>query len=468
MVLVMIVAVQMMFGIDSTVMTVALPSAGRELGLDVAAQSWVQSSYVVAFAGLLLLGARLGDRIGRRRMVMIGVALFTVSSLSGGLAVNGPMLVALRAAQGAGAALAGPNTMALLMLAFAAGPARNQALAIFSAVLGAGGTLGLVLGGLLTSGAGWRIVLLINVPVGIVLLALAPRFLPEADRTSRPLDLPGIVTSGTGVAALVLGLTNAAEYGWTTASAITPMAVAVVLLVGFVLLEQRAADPVLPMTLLTDRSRGTGYLAAALASGAMFGTFFLLTQYLQIVLRLGPLAAGLALVPLMGSMLVTIRLVPQLLARRRASGVVMIGASLFLLGAAWLTVLDADSTYIAGILGPLVLLGVGGGLTFVPLSSSIFGAVPQTLAGSASGALQALQYSGTAFGVAVLVALFSAARRSGTDFGAAIGDAMIGGLVLEALVLVLAAGRIRWDEPAARTKIGSHAPVPHQVSAERP
>src|SRR4051794_1876932 len=215
MTLVVIVAVQLMFGIDATVMTVALPSAGRDLGLDVAAQSWVQSSYVVAFGGLLLLGARLGDLMGRRRTVMLGVALFTVASLTGGLTVNGQMLIALRAAQGAGAALAGPNTMALLMLAYSAGPARNRALAIFSTVLGAGGTVGLVLGGLLTFGAGWRVVLLINVPVGIVLLVLAPRFLPEADRTSGALDLPGIATSGSGIAALVLGLTNAAQYGWS-------------------------------------------------------------------------------------------------------------------------------------------------------------------------------------------------------------------------------------------------------------
>jgi len=457
MVLVVIVAVQLMFGIDATVMTVALPSAGRDLGLDLVGQSWVQSGYVVAFGALLLLGARLGDVLGRRRMVLVGVALFTVTSLIGGLAGNGPMLIALRAAQGAGAALAGPNTMALLMLAFAAGPARNRALAIFSAVLGAGGTLGLVLGGLLTFGAGWRVVLLINVPVGLVLLLLAPRFLPETGRTSGALDLPGIAASGIGIAALVLGLTNAVEYGWATVPAITPLAVAVVLLATFVRVERRAANPVLPMTLLLDRSRGTGYLAAALASGAMFGTFFLLTQFLQVVLRLGPLPAGLALVPLMGSMLATIRLVPRLLARVRASAVVVAGATVFLSGAAWLTTLDARSAYLTGILGPLVLLGVGGGLTFVPLSSSILGAVPQALAGSASGALQAVQYSGTAFGVAVLVALVSAARRGGADFGAAIGDAVVGALVLEALVLALAAGRLRWDRPVAPTKLLDNA-----------
>jgi predicted MFS family arabinose efflux permease len=307
-----------------------------------------------------------------------------------------------------------------------------------------------VLGGLLTSGAGWRVVLLINVPVGVVLLLLAPRFLPTAGRTSGALDLPGIATSGVGVAALVLGLTNAAEYGWTTAPAIAPMAVAVALLTAFVLLERRAANPVLPMTLLLDRSRGPGFLAAALASAAMFGTFFLLTQFLQVVLRLGPLRAGLALVPLMGSMLVTVRLVPRLLSRLPASGVVMIGAALFLAGTAWLTTLDAGSTYLTGVLGPLLLLGVGSGLTFVPLSSSILTAVPQTLAGSASGALQAVQYSGTAFGVAVLVALFSAAGRDGTEFGAAIGDALAGALVLEALVLLLAAARLRRDRSPER------------------
>jgi MFS family permease len=451
MVLVVIVAAQLMFGIDATVMTVALPSAGRDLGMDIAAQSWVQSGYVVAFGGLLLFGARLGDVVGRRGAVMLGIALFTATSLSAGLAGDGPTLIALRAAQGAGAALAGPNTMALLMLAYPAGAARNRALAVFSAVLGAGGTLGLILGGLLTSGAGWRLVLLINVPVGIVLLLLARRHLPESGRTVGAFDIPGVATSGSGVAALVLGLTNAAEYGWATAPVLIPIALAAILLSAFVFLERRAARPVLPMALLLDRGRGTGYLAAALASGAMFGTFFLLTQFLQVVLRLGPLLAGLALVPLMGSMLAVIRVVPRMLARVRPSAVVIAGAALFTLGSAWLTRLDAGSTYLTGLLGPLVLLGIGGGLTFVPLSSSILGAVPQSLAGSASGALQAFQYSGTAFGVAVMVALFSAAQRGGDGFAAAVGDAIAGALALEVIVLALAAGRLRWDRQPAMT-----------------
>jgi EmrB/QacA subfamily drug resistance transporter len=457
MVLVVIVAAQLMFGIDSTVMTVALPSAGRELGMDVTAQSWVQSGYIVAFGGLLLLGVRLGDLIGRRRAVMLGIALFTVTSLGAGLAVDGPMLIALRAAQGAGAALAGPNTMALLMAAYPAGAARNRALALFSAVLGAGGTVGLILGGLLTSGAGWRLVLLINVPVGIALLRLAPRHLPESERTAGAFDLPGIAASGGGVAGLVLGLTNAAEYGWTAAPALIPIALAAILLSAFVLLERRAPRPVLPLPLLLDRSRGTGYLAAASASAAMFGTFFLLTQFLQVVLHLGPLLAGLALVPLMGSMLAVIRVVPRLLARVRPSAVVIAGAALFILGSAWLTRLGADSTYLTGMLGPLVLLGIGGGLTFVPLSSSILSAVPSSLAGSASGTLQAVQYSGTAFGVAIMVALFSTAQRGGTGFAAAVGDAIPGALALEVVVLALAAGRLRWDRRPVTTRTASRS-----------
>lgn len=467
MVLVVIVAVQLMFGIDSTVMTVALPSAGHDLGMDITAQSWVQSGYVVAFGGLLLFGARLGDLIGRRRAVMLGVLVFTAASLGAGSAGDGPTLIALRAAQGAGAALAGPNTMALLMLAFPAGAARNRALAAFSAVLGAGGTIGLILGGLLTSGAGWRLVLLINVPVGIALLILAPRHLPESERAAGALDLPGITTSGFGVAALVLGLTNAAEYGWGTAPALTPIALAVALLTAFVLLERRASRPVLPMALLLDRSRGAGYLAAASASAAMFGTFFLLTQFLQVVLRFGPLLAGLALVPLMGSMLAVIRIVPRLLARVRPSTVVLAGTAFFTLGAAWLTRLDAGSTYLGGVLGPLLLLGTGGGLTFVPLSSSILSAVPQSLAGSASGALQAVQYSGTAFGVAVMVALFSTAQRTGSEFAAAIGHAMTGALALEVFVFALAAGRLRWDRRPATVPPDRVAKPSSPASGER-
>jgi EmrB/QacA subfamily drug resistance transporter len=444
-VLATIVLVQLLFGIDSSVANVALPTIGAELGLDLVAQSWVQTAYVLAFGGLLLLGGRLGAMLGRRRVLVVGVLVFTVASALGGLAGSGAMLIAGRAAQGVGAAMAGPNTLALLMTTFAPGAARNRALAIFSAVLGTGAALGLVLGGLLTSGAGWRWVLLINVPLGLLVAATAPRTLPETDRVPGRLDLLGVATSAVGLVALVFGLTRAAGSGWGDPTTLGALAVGVLGLGGFVAVERRARLPILPPAVLLERTRGTGYLAAALMAGAMFGAFFLLTQYLQQVVGLDALWAGLALLPMMGGMLVTVRLVPRILARTRPSTPVVAGSLLFAVGAAWLSRLPADPTYVVDVLGPSLLLGVAGGMSFVPLSSSVLAEITPEQAGAASGALQVVQYAGTALGVAGVVTVVGAALRAGSDLTRAIDAGIAGTVVLALAVCAVALVRRRWE-----------------------
>jgi EmrB/QacA subfamily drug resistance transporter len=436
-----IVLVQLLFGIDSSIATVATPTIGAELGLDVVAQSWIQNAYVLAFGGLLLLGGRLGAMLGRRRMLVIGVAVFTAASAAGGLAGSGAVLLVARAVQGVGAAMAGPNTLALLVVTFAAGATRDRALAVFSAVLGVGATLGLVLGGLLTSGLDWRWVLLVNVPIGLAVVAVAPRMLPETERVPGRLDLPGVLTSAVGLAALVLGLTRAAESGWTAPATLGTLAVAVAGLAGFALVERRARTPILPPDVLLGGGRGSGYLAAMTMAGAMFGTFFLLTQYLQQAVGLDALGAGLALVPMMGGMLVTVRLVPRLLARTRPSTPVVAGSLLFVVGAGWLTRLPTDPVYVRDLLVPLVLVGIAGGLSFVPLSSSILSGVPPEQAGAASGALQVLQYAGSALGVAALVTAFAAARRSGAGLVPALDLGFAGAAVLALVVCAIALPR---------------------------
>jgi EmrB/QacA subfamily drug resistance transporter len=444
-VLATIVLVQLLFGIDSSVANVALPTIGAELGLDLVAQSWVQTGYVLGFGGLLLLGGRLGAMLGRRRMLVAGVLVFTAASALGGLAPTGAVLIAARAVQGVGAAMAAPNTLALLMTTFATGAARNRALAVFSAVLGTGATLGLVLGGLLTSGANWRWVLLVNVPIGVLVAVTAPRTLPETPRSPGRLDLAGVVTSAVGLAALVFGLTRAAGAGWADPATLGALGVAAVALAGFFAVEARTRLPILPLPVVLERSRGTGYLAAAAMAGAMFGAFFLLTQYLQEVMGLAALASGLALLPMMGGMLVTVRLVPRILTRTRPSSPVIAGAALFAVGAAWLTRLPADPDYLTDLLGPMVLVGIAGGMAFVPLSSSILAEVPPDQAGAASGALQVLQYAGTALGVAGAVTVFGAAQRAGADLAAAIDAGIVVSLGLAVVTGVLALVRRRWE-----------------------
>jgi EmrB/QacA subfamily drug resistance transporter len=444
-VLAAIVLVQLLFGIDSSVANVALPTIGAELGLDVVAQSWVQTAYVLAFGGLLLLGGRLGTLYGRRRLLVIGVLVFTAASALGGLAASGSLLITGRALQGVGAALAAPNTLALLMTTFAPGAARNRALAVFSAVLGTGATLGLVLGGLLTSGASWRWVFLVNVPLGLLVALSAPRTLPETGRSAGRLDPAGVATSAVGLAALVFGLTRAAGAGWTDPATLVSLVVAVVALAGFFAVEGRVEQPILPLSLVLDRSRGTGFLAAATMAGAMFGTFFLLTQYLQEVMGLSALTAGLGLLPMMGGMLVTVRLVPRVLARTRPSTPVVAGAALFAIGALWLTRLPADPVYAVDLLAPMILVGVAGGISFVPLSSSILAEVAPEQAGAASGTLQVLQYAGTALGVAAAVTVFGAAGRAGAELSAAIDAGIAVSVALAVVTGALALLRRRWE-----------------------
>ena len=450
-VLAIIVIAQLMLGLDSTVVVVALPTIGAELGLGVVDQSWIQTAYVVTFGGLLLLGGRLGDVLGRRRALVGGVLLFTAASALGGLAVAGPWLIAARALQGAGAAITGPNAIALLMLSFAAGPARDRALSVMAAVLGAGGVLGLVLGGVLTASASWRWGLLINLPIGIAVAVLAPRALPETPRTSGPLDLPGIATSALGLGALVFGLTRAAEHGWTAPDVLAGLVGAVLLLAAFTVIERRAARPVLPPELLRDRGRSSAYLAVLLAAAAMFGMFFLLTQYLQEVLGFDALAAGLGFLALMLPQLVTVRLVPRLLVRWRPRVLVPTGAALMLAATVWLSRLDAASTYAGGLVGPMVLAGLGGGLVFTPLTRTILATVRPEHAGAASGTLQVTQYTGTALGVAVLVGVYATATRAGALLPSALATGMLAAalFVLPAAALAVLADRTATPQPAA-------------------
>ncbi len=449
--LAIIVIAQLMLGIDSTVVVVAMPTIGAELGLDVVDQSWIQTSYVVTFGGLLLLGGRLGDVLGRRRALVIGVLLFTAASALGGLADTGPWLIAARALQGVGAAITGPNAVALLMRSFAAGPARDRALSIMSAVLGSGGVLGLVLGGVLTSSASWRWGLLINLPIGIAVAVLAPRLLPETPRTSGPLDLPGIATSALGLGALVFGLTCAAEHGWTAPDAIVGLVAAALLLAAFAVIERRAARPVLPPELLRDRGRAAGYLASLLAVAAMFGTFFLLTQFLQEVLGFNALAAGFGFLALMLPQLVTVRLVPRLLARWRPRVLVPTGAAMAAVAALWFSRLDAASTYAGGLVGPMLLLGIGGALIFMPLTRTVLATVPAEHAGAAAGTLQVAQYAGSALGIAVLVGVYAATARAGAPLPSALATGMLAAalFVLPAAALAVLADRTATPQPAA-------------------
>src|SRR4051812_143772 len=369
--LAVIVACQLMVVLDATVVFVALPKIQQSLHFSATGLSWVSNAYSLAFGGLLLLGGRAGDVLGRRRVFATGIAVFTSASLLGGFATSSGWLLAARAVQGVGAALAAPGALALIAGTFAEGPERNRALSIFSATSSAGASVGLILGGVLTDWASWRWVLFINVPVGVAVLLLTPIFLEETERHRGRLDIAGAVTSVTGMVALVYGFIRAADAGWSDRVTLLAFAAGALLLVAFVVVESRAEQPVVPLRLFADRARAGSYFDMLLLAAAMFGMFFFLVQFLQNSLGFSPLKAGLAFLPMTGLLFGVARLAPRLVPKFGVRPLMLTGLPLILAGMLWLTRLSASSGYAGGALGPMILFGLGAGLVFLPLTLTI-------------------------------------------------------------------------------------------------
>ncbi|GAA4214874.1 MFS transporter [Actinocatenispora rupis] len=432
--LTLILTCQLMLILDATVVTVALPQIRTGLRFSPTGLAWVMDAYTLAFGGLLLLGGRAGDLLGRRRLLLAGIALFTAASLVGGFAGSAGMLIAARTAQGVGAAMAAPSALALVVTTFD-GPARVRAIALYSAISGAGSSVGLIVGGMLTAWVSWRWVLFVNVPIGIALVLLAPLALAETPRaTGRP-DVAGALTATGAVGAGAYGFLHAAAAGWRAPGTVAAFAVAVPLLVAFLLVESRVRQPLLPLRLFADRNRVGAYLSMLLLPAAMFGAFFFVSQYLAGALRYDALRTGAAFLPLTGLSFVVARYAPRLIARFGAKPTMLAGALFLAAGTAWLSRLDAADDYLTGVLGPMALLGVGVGASFVPASATILGTVAPADTGAASGTLQTLQQIGGALGLAVLTTVYGAAARG--PHAAADGTAAAFGL---ACALVLAAG----------------------------
>jgi EmrB/QacA subfamily drug resistance transporter len=415
-VLFVIVTAYLMVGVDSTVVNVALPDIQKDLGFSRTGLSWVLNSYTLAFGGLLLLGGRVGDIVGRRRTLTTGVLLFAGSSLLGGLATDSAWLLAARALQGVGAALIAPSTLALITTNFPEGPRRHHALGIYTSMAGIGASIGLVIGGMLTSWASWRWALLINVPIGIGVALALPRFVTETPRHAGRFDAAGALTGTAGMSSLVYAFIRVSEDGWSDTQALLGFSTAAALLAGFTLVESRAAQPILPLRLFSDRNRAGGYLGVLLLPAGMFGAFYFLTLISQQVLDYSPLRSGFAFLPMTLVLFTTVRFVPRLLARVGAKPVLLTGMALLATAAAWLWRLEPGDGYAAGLLGPLLLIGIGVGLSFMPLNATILTGIEPREAGAASGLLQTLQWLGGTVGLSVLVTVFGTATRhvSGT------------------------------------------------------
>jgi EmrB/QacA subfamily drug resistance transporter len=405
--------VQLMLILDMTVVNVALPRIRGDLGFSTASLSWVLNAYTLTFGGLLLLGGRVGDVLGRRRTFLAGVAVFTVGSFLGGLAPTAGLLVAARALQGVGAAVAAPNVLALITTSAESPAARNRALALFSAVSSAGGSLGLLLGGALTGYASWRWSLFINVPIGLLVLTLVPRFVLETARRPGRFDVPGAVTATAGSSALVFGFIHAPDHGWSSVGTVGAFVTAAVLLASFVAIERRAAAPVLDLALLRHRGRAGAASVMALFIGAQFGFFFFTVQFMQAVLGYGAMESGFAFLPLTLLIFATSRVSPRLVGRFGVRPVVLVGLSLVAAANLWMGQIDATSGYVGLLLPPMVLIGVGAGLGFMPLTVAMLSEVAPEHAGSASGLLQMGQQVGGSLGLAVLVTVFASTGVTG-------------------------------------------------------
>ncbi|KGN38757.1 MFS transporter [Knoellia subterranea] len=456
---------QLMLVLDATVVNVALPHIQTDLGFTPASLSWVLNAYTLAFGGLLLLGGRLGDVLGRLRTFEVGLAVFTVASLLGGLATTPEWLIAARTLQGIGAALAAPGVLALVTTSAPDEAARNRGLALFAAVSSAGASLGLLLGGALTEVLSWHWTLFVNVPIGVAVLLLARRFVTETPRQTSRFDVVGAVSATVGAVALVNGFISAADAGWLATSTLVSFALGAVLLAAFVRTEARVAAPLLPLGLVRNRQRGAALVVMMLVVGAQFSTFFLVTQYLQRVLDFSPIATGAAFLPLSLAIFAVSRVAARLVARVGAGQLVILGATGLTGSFLWLANISESSTYALDLLGPLVLNGASAALVFMPVSVIVLGGVDRSLAGTVSGLLQTAQQLGGAVGLAVIVSVYASASIPGrfvpgTDTAFHTSALFVG----VALVIALLTLRSRRPVPARAPESGDRVELAADVA----
>jgi EmrB/QacA subfamily drug resistance transporter len=441
--LVVIAAAQLMIVLDATIVNVALPKIQQDLGFSGASLAWIVTAYSLAFGSLLLLGGRLGDMFGRRRVFIMGVSIFTFGSLLGGFSTTEAWLLVSRAIQGAGAALAAPTALALIATTFPQGPPRNRALGVYAGMSGAGGAIGLLLGGILTTYVSWRWVMFVNVPIGLVVIGLAPFALVASERLRSKLDIPGVITSAAGLGLLVYGLTHAAAgpdgvSHWGDTLTIASLVTAAVLLVSFVFIELHSRHPELPMSLLKSRRRSGAYVMMLLLGSSLFTVFFFVTIYIETVWGYSPIKAGVAWLPFPVTVIaVNILVAKTLLTRVGVRPLLLLGPPLAGVGFVLLSRLTETSTYWTGMLPSVFLISTGMGLLFVPLTLMVVNHVAPHETGAASGMLNTTQQIGGAIGLAaigtvtwtaVANSIQSQLAAAGATATAAAGSAATGGI----------------------------------------
>jgi EmrB/QacA subfamily drug resistance transporter len=412
-VLVLICLAQFMVVLDATIVNVALPSIQKDLNLSEGSLQWIVNAYTLVFGGFLLLGGRAGDLLGRKRLFLIGLTIFTIASLLDGLASSEGMLVGSRALQGLGAALVSPAALSIISTTFAEGKERARALAVWAAIAIGGSAVGLILGGVLTQYFSWPWIFFVNVPVGIAAFVLSLRLIPESRDAGevRSYDLAGATTVTGGLMALVYAIVDAQSVGWGSTRTVGFFALAVVLLAAFVVVESRAKAPLVRLSIFRTRSLFTANVAMLLAMSGMFAMFFFNTLYIQRVLGFGPLTAGLAFLPFTGGIMISAGLASQFAPRFGVRTVAAIGFVLTAGGLVLLTQLPVHGSYAADVLPAIILSSLGMGAVFMPLTLIATTGLDDADQGLASGLFNTSQQVGGALGLAILSTL-AASRTS--------------------------------------------------------
>ena len=415
--------------IDLTIVNVSLPTIGRDLHFSATSLQWVVTAYALTFGGFMLLGGRAADLLGRRRILMVGLSLFTAASLGAALSTGEVSLIAARAVQGLGAAIMLPAALSIVMNMFAEGAERNKALGIWGGLGAGGATVGVIAGGLLTRYAGWQYIFYLNVPIGIVALALAPRIVPESRLTTarKHFDLTGAITGTGGLVLLVDAIAQAPQYGWGATRTIVLLATAVTLLATFIVVERRVSSPLLPLSIFRLRTLAGANAAGLALGGSFFAFIFVGTLYMQQVLHYSALQTGLAW---LAASLTSIALagISQALVTRGGAKIVMaVGMTLIGAGVLWATQVPVHGHFVANLLGPFVLAGAGTAFAFIPISIAALAGVSEHQAGLASGLLNTSQQLGGAIGIAIASSVAATHTKALLHAGNAAPAALTGG-----------------------------------------
>jgi len=467
--LALLAAAQFVVILDASIVNVALPSIGRDLEFSQDNLSWVVNAYTLFFGGFLLLGGRLADRLGRRRLFIAGMILFALASLAGGLAQSEAWLIVARAVQGLGAALVSPAALSIVTTTFAEGAERNKALGVWGAVAGSGGAVGVLLGGVLTKYAGWEWVLFVNTPIGLAAAFLAPRILLESrDRSAKGFDVVGAVLVTAGLALLVYALVDANNAGWGSTRTLGLIAAALALLAGFVGWERRTDGPLVPFSIFRLRTLRGSNVAGLLIGASLFSMFFFISLYLQQVLHYDALKAGFAYLPLAVTIILSAGAASQLVTRIGFKTTLLIGLAFIIAGLAWFAQVSAPGgTYLGDVLFPSILAAIGLGFSFVSVTIGAVTGTTDRDAGLASGLINTSQQVGGALGLGILVAVANSTTGSATRDPVALTqgfqDAFLVGAGLTVLALILSAVMISSRdsrEQAQAARRGDVAPLP--------